>query len=528
MRQVVNLDTPLLRLSTNDYFTLRDALQGVSVFGGIGSGKTSGSGAALARAYLRAGMGGLVLCAKPEEAALWHRYCAETNRSASLLVIDGNEPGFNFIAYELSRHGAAGVNNVIDALMRVLEIARAASPNPGRMGESFWEDTTRQILRNAVPVLYAATGTVRIADLLRLVREAPTSPEQMRDADWQQRSFFYAMFRRAADRLDDASGEQAAAYWRHDFATLDAKTRGNIVISLTTALDRFNHGFLKTLFCENTTFVPELSFHGAILLLDMPALTRNESGIIAQQLIKYMWQRAVLARNGLAPAHQERPVFLYADECHLFTTTFDAEFQSLCRGSRCCTVFLTQNLPTYYAKMGGENARDRVHHLLGNFATRIWHNNACDTTNEHAAKTIGRVLQQRGNYSENAGSSASYGTSAGGGSNRGSNRSSGATASISGSGQGPGSSWSYGTTSSRGTSEGTSSSWGRNHSVGTSQGVSRGYSEAMDWLIEPAEFGRMLKTGGPANGNIVSAVWYSASRRFEESRGNALLVEFRQ
>lgn len=33
-------------------------------FGSIGSGKTSGSGQALALAYLRAGFGGLVLCAK--------------------------------------------------------------------------------------------------------------------------------------------------------------------------------------------------------------------------------------------------------------------------------------------------------------------------------------------------------------------------------------------------------------------------------------------------------------------------------
>jgi len=59
------LDSPLLALSQRDRFTLRHACDGVHIFGGIGSGKTSGSGKALAGTYLRAGMGRLVLCAKP-------------------------------------------------------------------------------------------------------------------------------------------------------------------------------------------------------------------------------------------------------------------------------------------------------------------------------------------------------------------------------------------------------------------------------------------------------------------------------
>jgi hypothetical protein len=48
-------------------FTIADATAGVCVFGVTGSGKTCGPGALLARAYLKNGFGGLVLCAKPEE-----------------------------------------------------------------------------------------------------------------------------------------------------------------------------------------------------------------------------------------------------------------------------------------------------------------------------------------------------------------------------------------------------------------------------------------------------------------------------
>ena len=70
------LDLPLVRFSRRDedVWTLRDACQGVLIMGENGSGKTSGSGELLARKYLDAGLGGLVLCFKTDEAALWQRY----------------------------------------------------------------------------------------------------------------------------------------------------------------------------------------------------------------------------------------------------------------------------------------------------------------------------------------------------------------------------------------------------------------------------------------------------------------------
>lgn len=520
--RVGELDTPLLQLTPQDQFTLRDACQGVCIMGGIGSGKTSGSGQALAAAFLRSGMGGLVLCGKPEEANAWRGYCRQHGRLGSLLEITPSGASFNFIAYELARQGAAGLNAVVECLMRVLEIARAASPSQSRGSDAFWEDTTRQILRNALPIIYAATGTVRISDLLQFVRSAPRSPDEMTDPNWQAQSLFCQMFAKAEPLLDDETGSRCVSYWRNDFATLDAKTRGNIVISLTTTLDRFNHGWLKSAFCERTTYVPELCFHGAILLLNMPALTCNEDGIIAQQLIKYLWQRAVLARNGLAAPHQARPVFLWADEAQYFTNSYDAEFLSTCRGSRCCTVFLSQSLPTYYAKMGGENARDRVHHLLGNFATRIWHNNACHETNEWASKTIGRSLQTRNNFSEGEGRNFNSGMNMGEGTNWGSNSSSGGSVSTSNGNT------TYGVNWGSGSSSGGNDNWGRNRGGGTSTNVSHGTSEQMDYIIEPGAFSRALKTGGPANGNRVSAVWYQAGRNFVAAGGNALMAEFAQ
>ncbi|SMC59070.1 TraM recognition site of TraD and TraG [Novosphingobium sp. B1] len=517
------LDTKLLQLTANDAFTLRDACQGILVTGGIGSGKTSGSGDTLAGAFLQMGMGGLVMAAKPEESEHWRALCQRHGRLDSLLEIDASGfHGYNFMIAELLRQGIGGLNAVVEIIMQVLEIARLASASPGRGSEQFWQDTTRQVLRHTVPVLYAAFGRATIEMILQFVRSAPQAPEQMRDPDWQRGSFFCESFARAAGQMDDTTGARMVSYWQHDFSQLDPKTRGNIVISLTTTLDRFNHGWLASMFCGQTSFVPELSMHGTILLLNLPALTLNEDGIIAQQLIKYLWQRAILARNGLSPDQQERPVFLWADEAQYFINSFDAEYLSTCRGSRACTVFLTQSLPTLYARMGGENAHDRVHHLVGNFATRIWHSNACAETNEWAAKTIGRSLQTRANYSEGHGSNSNYGMNMGDGTSWGQNWGSSHGSSTSKQGS------SYNSTYSSGGSVGGNDSRGRNRGYGDSSNVSQGFSEQMDWALEPGAFGRILKTGGPANGKRVSAVWYQSGRRFAASGSNALLVEFAQ
>lgn len=523
MSYVTDLDTPLLRLSPTDYFSLRDACQGVHVFGGIGSGKTSGSGRALASAYLRAGMGGLVMAAKPDEVELWVRYAHENGRANSLILFGEHGGCFNFITYELARQGEAGLGSVVECLMRILDAARHTNPNAGRASEPFWEDATRQVLRNCLPVLYAASGDVRIPDIIRFVASAPTSLDQLRDQDWQNQSFMFHALAAAHRnpvrpiRVDDL--QKIASYWKDEWSQLDGKTRSNIAISLSTALDRFNRGRLFEAFCQGTNVVPELSLHGIIIVMDMSALTWNEDGIIGQQLFKYMWQRAVLARNALEPQHRQRPVFLWADEAQYFANSYDAEFLSTCRSSRACCVYLTQSLPTYYARMGGDQPKAKADMLLANFITKIWHNNSCPETNRWAADTVGRVLQRRANYSEGSSAGRSMGM------NTGENSSWGSSTSYGSSTDGRGNSSS---SFSSGTNRGGGESWGLNRGLSDNQSVNDGYAETMDYEIEPADFSRYLKTGGTANGGEVTGVWFQAGKRFADSARNFLHVRFQQ
>jgi uncharacterized membrane protein YgcG len=276
------------------------------------------------------------------------------------------------------------------------------------------------------------------------------------------------------------------------------------------------------MFCGRTTLVPELTFHGVIIVLAMPTLTFNEDGIIAQQLFKYMWQRAVLSRNGLAEKHRERPVFLWSDEAQETVSSYDGEFLGLCRGSKCCITYLTQSLPAYFSKIGGDNPRDAATNLVGKFKTNIFHSNACAETNEYASRVLGKVVKRRGNYSAGEGQTYSSGMSQGRSEQSGTSNNHGSSYSHAPGGVSTGSS------SGGGSNSGTGSNWGVNQSRGTSSNVSSGYSESMEYAIEPGEFARgFLKTGGRDNAYLVTGVWFQSGRVFK-SGGNYMLGIFAQ
>lgn len=510
------LDMPMLEIARGVSITMRDLTQNVFVTGVTGGGKTSGPGRHLLETLLRSGAGGLVLCAKPGEADEIRALCAKLGRLDSLIVCDGRNGRFNPLLNRLAKLGADGINGLVEYLLRIVEMVRNASALPGDNGDAFWIDELRTLLRHAVPVVYAATGTVRIADLIEFVRTAPTSPEQMADPNWQRLGgFFIQCFLAAARTLDDRTGARLISFWRDDFACRDSKLRSN-VIACFSMLDRFNHGWLRDMLCEGSNIYPALCFHGVVIVLDMPRATHGEDGIIAQLVLKDTWQDDVLGRNDLAPQHRERLVFCYADECQEFVTSRDADFLAMSRSSRSCTIYLTQSLPAMYSRIGGATAHDRTHHLIANFGTRIFCANGCAETNEWASRTIGKAVQRRSSFNESQGTNSNYGMS-----------------------MGEGTSWNQPAASngwfgprvapnSPSGSEGGGDNWARNRGHGSNYGTSHGWSEQLDYIIEPGFFARGLKTGGPANDNRVSAIWYQAGRRFAATGGNFTQVEFQQ
>jgi hypothetical protein len=111
-------------------FTVADAQAGVAVFGATGSGKTTGPGQLLARAYLREDMGGLILCAKSDERAQWEAWARATGRSEDIVTVDtGGRARFNFVDWHAGSEGGAGFAINVVALLD--EIAQAIDTGTG-------------------------------------------------------------------------------------------------------------------------------------------------------------------------------------------------------------------------------------------------------------------------------------------------------------------------------------------------------------------------------------------------------------
>lgn len=423
----------LLKLGENNhpqnYWTINDAFQGTQIFGSSGSGKTSGSGAHLARAFLKANFGGVVLTAKTDERQTWEKYAREAGRTRDLLIFsEENYHRFNFLQYECERknRGSGNTENLVNLFCTVMEVADRKSSTGG---EGYWIRAVKQLLRNAFDLMALAETEINLPDLYKLITSAPNSVDEVADPSWQSNSICWLLIERAKDRTTKAGKEtdflMTEAYWLREFARLANDTKTAIVNMFTSMADCFLRGLMREMFCGKTTFTPEDCFDkGKIIILDFPVKEYHELGIFSQVIFKYVWQRAVERRIPPMKSREElqssiRPVFLWADESVFFCNENDAAFQATARSSRACTVYLTQNLPGYQTAFMSAGGKSAAETFLGNLQTKIFHTNGDPQTNNWAADSIGRVRQaqihtgfqqgeQNRHGSQNAGSSFSF------------------------------------------------------------------------------------------------------------------------
>lgn len=488
---LARLEAPLVKLSKTDDWTLGDAVAGTHIFGGNGSGKTTGSGQTIAKAFLRAGFGGLVLCAKPDERETWQRYARECGRAAHLITITADGPWrFNFIQYELGRPGdpANRVENLLSTLMNILE----QTGRERASGEdSFWQQAAELLLRNALMVLAAARPEFSLLDLQRLIDTAPTSESQAAGSDWQQSAC--ASDLTAARASYEAAGRASDFavldnYWRVQFPRLADRTRSSVTFTLSTILQDLQIGTLRELFSTGSNVFPEDTHEGAIIVLDLPAVL-NRTHAVAQTLFKVVWQQAALRRMASVDRHT-RPIFLWADEAHFFVSPYDTSFQSLARAAKAATVYMTQNLSAYHHRLPARNAEAITAALLGYFQTQIFHAQADPKTIQHAQSLIGKREITRINDTRSWTDGQNRGYSQGGSSSRSS---------------------SFGRDQQWNTTSGSGWSW--QDSYGYSQSETRGYSTSttMEDVLQ-AHHLTSLKTGSDNERGISEAVIFRTGR----------------
>lgn len=520
-----DLDKPLLKLSAHSHWTIRDSLMHLLVLGTTGSGKSSSTIKYVMKSMLKAGFGLLCTTTKPTDAATYKAICKDTGRLGNVVEVTFQHTTFNVLHWQLLRTNY-DMQAVVILVDYIIQIIRSTGPSPGKVGDEFWQASQTALLWATIPIVYAATRTLRVTDILAFIRSAPTSLEQMKDSAWQSQSTFFLFFCIVAELepgdvpgFDDGMAERSMAHWKQMAAT-DARTVGNVVLTVTTNLSKLDGGLLGKMFCGDSNVTPELLFHNTVFILDMPLQVYGDTGAIAQKVWKFCVQEICLARTALDSSQSQVPVGLIIDEAHGFLF-MDERFLALCRSSLVSCVFATQSIPAIRNMIGGDNPHDRAEHLISNFNSVVLHASSCPISNTWFSQKIGKSLQRRDNFSEGFGTNSNYGMSMNEGRNWGSNTSSGSSSSSGSGGT------SSGSNSSSGTSSGGSDGRSRTRGTGSSENVSQGYSLQMDFTYDGGEFAK-FRTGGPLNKGRVDAMFFMSGRRFVESGSNTLMVEYRQ
>ncbi len=423
-----DLDTTLIEFSDQDgssAWTIRDAVEGVQIFGGIGSGKTSGSGRMLALKFLANGFGGLVLTVKPDEKEMWQEYCRLAGRERDLVIIEpkGKER-FNFLDYE-SRHGGLD-HSITENIVQVLKTVIQASEekDTGKNDDAFWETALDMLMFNVIDLCLLAYGRVSVQDMYDIVATAPKKREAGTiDPEGKKETAFTKAFKAAQTKIAPLYDTWEAKFtpeqlnkmdqdgifneilfeavpdarvmsfidqfFIETYRNLSEKTRSIIEFSFSGFLFRLLKDPVYTLFCSKaSTISPDDCLHGKIILINLPVKLYHKVGRDCQIMFKYVWQRAMERRN---VSSNGRPLFLWADEAQNFLHEHDPDYQATARSSRIATVYISQNLPNYHANMGGGKSEFKVKSFLGTLGTKLFHANADLETNSYASNLIGEA-----------------------------------------------------------------------------------------------------------------------------------------
>lgn len=376
-----NPATPVLQLGEGEHLSLLDFYCGVQVWGSTGSSKSTATMAAAVEGLFSAGAGALCLCAKREDRRNYEAHARACGRGQDVMIFgpDDSPLRYNFIDAELARDGSGAglVTNLTALLSTVSEVARRGHGSTGMAdGEGYFRLASEQLCRNSLELMLVAGQRITIPALHRFISSLPTSPEQVASDAWRSTSFAYAIMELAGQRVKAMSEsrmadyELAVSYVFNEYVPMSARTRSCIVSTLTSALDLLSRGVARDLLSSPTSNVsPEMCWDGAIVIVDIPALVYQDVARLIGVIMKYCWQRAAMRRD---LTKGDRPMAIIVDESHLFAAEPDWEFQAVARGTHTATLLATQSISNYL-EVFGERSEARVHSLLGNLQTQVFH-----------------------------------------------------------------------------------------------------------------------------------------------------------
>lgn len=366
--------------------TLSSLCQGVSAFGGLGSGKTSGIGNHLALALMKQGYGILGLCAKADEADRLLKLVKMAGRGKDVVRFRlGGDAHYNFLD-SLAQKGADAVVEAFDQISQCIM---------GKVERNEWVQAGEAHLRNLVKLFLLAGKRVDLSEI-RAICDDTKGQEALIDE---------AQFRVSPEDGENLHTlKMIKLYFLKEWAEKSEKTKTSILMAVSAAMDPLTSGPLHTLFGTDTTVRPEDLRAGKIIIIEIPVLANRSLGTTANIVWKYMVQDMIDAYFGegqAGPSDATRPVAIVADEYQYFMTTRDTKFASTSRSNRGIQFYMSQNINQLFNRPGTTVTKE-VGTLLDCIqGLRVFHQNSCHDTYKWFMDRLGKVWTQKVNQSAN-------------------------------------------------------------------------------------------------------------------------------
>lgn len=387
------LDAVLFMWTASDPFTVRDLLNGgIAILGRAGSGKTSSSGKLVGNGIVRhRNSGGLILCAKPEDAGMWKEIFDKAGRKDDLIVFSPDMPHrFNFLDYVIRSGGHT--RDVTKCITTIGETLRSSDTKGGESAD-FWEREQERMIFNAVEAIRIAYGNLSGPDIQRFISGAAMNPEMIATSEWQA-GFHNQTLKQAFEArrtpIEEADFQLAMEYWLGEFPNMADKTRSSILVGVMGILHTFNTGLVRQLVSGETNCSPDDMLAGKWVLVNMSPAEWGDQGAFICGGWKFLTQKRILRREA-KPGDCIN--IIWCDEAQSFVTSFDSHYLAQCRSHFGCMVYLSQSLHAYYSALRGNAGRHQADALLANFHHKIFHAVGDEHTANFAANLVGKSLQ---------------------------------------------------------------------------------------------------------------------------------------
>jgi len=285
--------------------------------------------------------------------------------------------------------------------MTIAESAERGSKYGGS-DHAFFDRQVRKKIRAGTEISYRADGTSSIEKLEKIFKSLPRTHAEVHNVAWQETSECYKTIAKG-DAMPMTAREQKdfarhAKFLLDEFIDYPPDTRGSITASWDAIADPLLSGQIADLCDTTTNFVPEMSFGGAIIALNLPLNVYADAGRLVQTAFTWAWMTAAEQREitDTSPCS-----FYFSDEAHQLVYRDLVRGFANTRSSRICPVLISQNLPGFY-DAAGSGGKDWADSLSANLNTKVLHCNGDSVTNEKMSQMIADEIQTRTNWHANA------------------------------------------------------------------------------------------------------------------------------